>query len=115
MPPPAKRKGNGKLFPFDILLLGGDDMVMVTDAAKAMDVAYTIAKEFYQYTEASTIIDVSKVACTLSIGVVLAPIKYPFSLLLDMADDALRAYEHAGGVGRRTMRYKAPVGAYAHT
>ena len=89
--PSAKRKNNEKLFPFDILLLGGDDIVMVTDAAKAMDVAYTIAKEFSQYTEASKIFGVSDRACTLSVGVVLAPIKYPFSLLQDMADKTLKA------------------------
>jgi hypothetical protein len=95
----AKGKNNQKLFPFDILLLGGDDLVMVTDAAKAMDIASTIAKEFYQLTEASKVIHppnsdkdlANDPACTLSIGVVLAPIKYPFRLLLEMGEDALKA------------------------
>jgi hypothetical protein len=96
----VSQKGNEKLFPFDVLLLGGDDLVMVTHASKAMDVAYTIAKEFYELAKASKIIhpqdpkkdDLAEdPACTLSIGVVLAPIKYPFNLLRHMSEDALKA------------------------
>ncbi len=88
LPLVRQQEEDGTLYPFDILLLGGDDIVMATDASKAMEVAHTIAKEFYTLTEASNIIDTHEIACTLSIGVVLAPIKYPFSLLLDMAVDA---------------------------
>ncbi len=91
---PITPKGSKKtpnLFPFDILLLGGDDIVMATDASKAMEVAYTIAKEFYTITQKSTKIKEELKPCTLSIGVALAPIKYPFSLLLDIAVDALEA------------------------
>lgn len=100
------QEANGTLYPFDILLLGGDDIVMATDASKAMEVAYTIAKEFYTLTEASDIIDTKKIACTLSIGVVLAPIKYPFSLLLDMAEDALKAAKKASLETRRRAKGK---------
>jgi hypothetical protein len=78
------RRGDKRLvpsFPFDVLLVGGDDIVMVTDAAKAMDVALTIAKEFYEETHNRH---------SLCVGVVLAPIKYPFGLLLDMAESALK-------------------------
>lgn len=91
LPLVRQKEENGTLYPFDILLLGGDDIVMATDASKAMEVAYTIAKEFYTLTETSDIIDTKKTTCTLSIGVVLAPIKYPFSLLRDMADKTLNA------------------------
>jgi len=69
------------VFPFDILLLGGDDVVMVTDAAKAMHVALAIAQEFRSLT---------KNKYDLSVGVVLAPIKYPFGLLQDLAESALK-------------------------
>src|SRR5262249_9664827 len=78
------------LYPFDILLLGGDDIVMVTDASKAMDVAYTIAREFHTITQKSTKIKEELKPCTLSIGVVIAPVKYPFSLLWDMANSTLK-------------------------
>ena len=37
-----------ELFPFDILLLGGDDVVIVTPASVALQVAHAIAKAFYQ-------------------------------------------------------------------
>jgi CRISPR-associated protein Cmr2 len=69
------------LFPFDILLLGGDDIVMVTDASKAMDIALTIAQEFRSLTDEMY---------TLSIGIALTPVKYPFSLVRAIAESALK-------------------------
>ncbi len=79
---PAKNQFHrNPLFPFDILLLGGDEIIMVTDANKAMDVALTIAQAFRTAT---------KNEHSLSVGIVLAPIKYPFSLLLNMAESTLK-------------------------
>ncbi len=75
------------LFPFDILLLGGDDVVMVTPASVALDVALTITHEFHKLTKA---IDPKHEGYTLSVGVVLAPVKYPFGLLLDLAETTLK-------------------------
>src|SRR5437588_4260177 len=72
---------NIPLFPFDILLVGGDDIVMVTDAAKAMSVALTIAQEFRSLTNNEY---------SLAVGVVLAPIKYPFGLLHDMVESTMK-------------------------
>ena len=69
------------IFPFDILLLGGDDIVMVTTTEHALDIAATIAEEFRRATENRY---------DLSVGVVLAPVKYPFSLLLEMSESALK-------------------------
>ncbi len=40
----------GNTFPFDILLVGGDDIVIVTPADKALQVAYTLAEQFHQLT-----------------------------------------------------------------
>ena len=75
-------KGEGEpLFPFDILLLGGDDIVMVTPASVALDVALTIVKEFHNYTDEKH---------SLSVGVVLAPVKYPFGMLLELAETTLK-------------------------
>lgn len=75
------------LFPFDILLLGGDDVVMVTPASVALDVALTITREFHELTKE---IDPKHEGYTLSVGVVLAPVKYPFGLLLDLAETTLK-------------------------
>jgi hypothetical protein len=69
------------MLPFDILLIGGDEVLMVVWASDAMDVAYTIAQRFHELTRQEH---------TLSVGVVLAPVKYPFGLLLDLAEDALK-------------------------
>ena len=43
------------ILPFDILLLGGDDLVMVMTAQKAIETAITIAEKFRQYTEKYTL------------------------------------------------------------
>ncbi|HVB24682.1 MAG TPA: hypothetical protein VNG51_22280 [Ktedonobacteraceae bacterium] len=81
-------RGEGEpLFPFDILLLGGDDLVMVTPASVALDVALTITNEFHKLTKDS---DPKKKGYTLSVGVVLAPMKYPFGMLLELAETTLK-------------------------
>jgi hypothetical protein len=76
----------GDTFPFDILLVGGDDIVLVTPADKAIQVAYTLAEQFHRSTE----------KYTLSIGVVLAPVKYPFSLQHELVEDTLKAAKVSG-------------------
>ncbi len=78
-PPGATRSSNKSdtqkwVFPFDILLLGGDDLVMVTPASSAMDVALTIAKRFNELTigwgrEGN--------GYRLSVGVILPPLNIP--------------------------------------
>jgi hypothetical protein len=102
-------KKSSNLFPFDILLLGGDDIVMVTDASKAVPIAHTIASEFYAITQKSTKIKAELKPCTLSIGVTLAPIKYPFNLLLDMTENALKAAKE-GSFNARTKAEEEKTG-----
>lgn len=85
------------VFPFDILLLGGDDVVMVIPASVAFDVAQTIADKFYEYTGEKY---------TLSIGVVLAPVKYPFGLLLDLAETTLKFAKDEAAKGRLKVEKK---------
>ncbi len=87
------------LFPFDLLLLGGDDVVMVTSAAVAVEVARTIATSFHKYTREK---DPKKQGHTLSIGVVLAPVKYPFGLLQELAESALKHAKTEGAKRRDT-------------
>jgi len=76
----------GNTFPFDILLVGGDDIVIVTPADKAIQVAYALAEHFHQSTK----------KYTLSIGVLLAPVKYPFSLQLELVEEARDAAKKSG-------------------
>jgi len=79
------------VFPFDILLMGGDDICMVVPASVAMDVALTIAETFYNETNKEY---------TLSAGVILAPVKYPFGLLQEMAETALKFAKKTGADAR---------------
>lgn len=76
----------GDTFPFDILLVGGDDIVLVTPAEKALLVAHTLAERFHR----------STAQYTLSIGVVLAPVKYPFSLQHELVEETLKAAKESG-------------------
>jgi hypothetical protein len=76
----------GDTFPFDILLVGGDDIVIVTPADKAIQVAHTLAEEFHRFAG----------EYTLSIGVVLAPVKYPFSLQHSLVEETLKAAKVSG-------------------
>jgi hypothetical protein len=82
----------GNTFPFDILLVGGDDIVIVMPADKALQFAHTLAEQFHQSTE----------KYTLSIGVVLAPVKYPFSLQYALVEETLKAAKKSGAKQTRT-------------
>lgn len=75
----------GKYFPFDILMLGGDDLVMVTTAHKVLEVSMKITERFSELTEAG----LGK-RLTLSVGVAIAHAKFPFSSLLKLAEQALK-------------------------
>jgi hypothetical protein len=79
-------------FPFDILLIGGDDIVIVTPADKALQVARTLAVKFNEYTDKKY---------TLSIGVVLAPVKYPFGQARMLVEETLKAAKKSGAASNR--------------
>lgn len=96
--PVQQLPGQPPLFPFDILLLGGDDVLIVTPADVALDVARTIATQFYEATSQQQ---------TLSIGVILAPINYPFGLLHDLAEGTLKHAKKEGARRTRTSKQGA--------
>ena len=102
---PAGGERKSPMFPFDILLIGGDDIVIVTPAAYAMDVALTIAKQFYDRTK--YVEDGTEMHHTLSVGIVLAPIKYPFGLLQDLAESTLKFAKQEGARQPRESAYGA--------
>ena len=78
---PGEQTDKAMLFPFEVLLLGGDKVMLVTDASRAMDVALALGQEFRRFT---------KNKHSLSVGVVLAPGNYPFGLLLDLVESTLK-------------------------
>jgi hypothetical protein len=90
------------LFPFDVLLIGGDDIIIVTRASVALQIARTMAQEFYTWTGKQfqqafpAWSEEEKQGLTLSVGVVLAPIKYPFGLLFKLAEGTLKAAKKKG-------------------
>jgi len=90
------------LFPFDVLLIGGDDIIIVTHASVAMQIARTMAQEFYRWTSQQfqqsflSWSEEEKQGLTLSVGVVLAPIKYPFGLLFKLVEGTLQAAKKKG-------------------
>ena len=78
---PGEQTDKTMLFPFEVLLLGGDKVMLVTDATRAMDVALALGQEFRRFT---------KNEHSLSVGVVLAPGNYPFGLLVDLVESTLK-------------------------
>src|SRR5579859_2493117 len=54
------------MFPFDILLIGGDDVMIVTSAYIALDVAHSIAATFFEQTRGK---GPNGKDCSLSIGI----------------------------------------------
>ena len=79
-------------FPFDILLIGGDDIVVVTPAEKALQVAHTLAEKFYEHTDKKY---------TLSVGIVLVPVKYPFGQSRMLVEETLKAAKKSGAMSNR--------------
>jgi hypothetical protein len=76
---------NGQPWPFDILLLGGDDLVMVTRAQSAMDVANYIVRRFPELTEKEY-----GQRLALSASVVLAHVNFPIGPLMELAESGLK-------------------------
>ena len=81
-----------KYFSFDILMLGGDDLVMVTTAHKAIEVSMKITEQFSELTQKGL-----GERLTLSVGVAIAHTKFPFPSLLNLADQALKFAKEGGG------------------
>lgn len=97
--------GEGRIpprFPFDLLLVGGDDLMIVTPADRALDVALVIARKFHEVTQQS---DPEKKGYNLSIGVVFAPVKYPFDLLQKQVDETLHYAKKVGQALQRPTEY----------
>ncbi|MBU6349706.1 MAG: hypothetical protein KGS73_06105 [Chloroflexi bacterium] len=71
--------------PFDILLLGGDDLVMVTAADQAIKAAMHIVERFGQLTAERL-----GRPLTLSASVTLSHVNYPIGPLIHLADTGLK-------------------------
>lgn len=76
---------NKKTLPFDILLLGGDDLIMVTKAQSAIEVAQYIVARFPELTKKELGQPLS-----LSASVTISHINYPIGSLMEMAGSSLK-------------------------
>ncbi len=82
-------------FPFDILMLGGDDLVMVTVAEKAVETAMTIMDIFEEITKEYAVKKFGK-PLTISVGVTIAHAKFPFGSFLKLTEDLLKFAKKKG-------------------
>jgi hypothetical protein len=81
------RTANGReIAPFEILLMGGDDLMVVTAADLAVDVAINIVKQYEERAPSET-----KHKLTLSLGLVLAHAHFPIYAMHDLAADLLKS------------------------
>jgi hypothetical protein len=114
-----EEQSNGPL-PADILLLGGDDLLVLLPADLALDFAMLVTEEFESQTRqriaalpegsARRFFQERQVErMTISCGVALATASYPFYLLLDLAEELLRNAKKAGSRDPSTGKYYAPA------
>jgi hypothetical protein len=86
-----------EVWPFDILLLGGDDLVMVTRADSVLEVGLTVMKEFNELTQQTYEKNLS-----VSVGVAIAHANYPFGQLLQLGESALKFSKKHAAKRRQT-------------
>ena len=122
-----------KSLPADILLLGGDDLLVALPADRALDFAQKATETFQQLTQEK--IDaledkktrkffykqLSNEGFTISCGVAIAKSNYPFYLLLDLAEDLLKnakrkdsLYSHSKSDGLSRIDFHVVAGANSH-
>jgi CRISPR-associated protein Cmr2 len=76
-----KLKGAQKCFPFEILLLGGDDLVVVVPANKAVEIAIDFCDGFKAITN----------GISIAAGVIITHANYPIHRMIEHAEDLLKS------------------------
>lgn len=76
---------SGSTWPFDVLLLGGDDLVIVTRAQSAIEVALHVVERFPELTKQKW-----GNRLNLSASVVITHVKYPIGSLVKLAESGLK-------------------------
>ena len=103
VPRPSEQDGNSHsdtAFPFEIVLVGGDDVVLITAADLALDIALTIATGF----EENSVRDVLAPLelgdkLTMAGGVVLAHADFPLLAMHNLAEQAQKEAKKACTAG----------------
>lgn len=95
---------DGKKIPADLLLLGGDDLLVALPADKALYFAYTVSRAFELLTKTKFLQSedtffkdrLSGKGCTISLGVAVGKANHPFRVLLAQAEALLQEAKKAG-------------------
>lgn len=80
---------NGKI-PFEFVILGGDDLILLTAAQKIIPITLEILERFEEKMRESTE-KIEKEKLTLSAGVIMAHSKFPISSFAKLAEDLLKS------------------------
>lgn len=98
----------------DILLLGGDDLVVVTSAKDAFIFAWKVAEKFNEITKTKLKERDSKLlnltggkGFTISVGVSIGSSNYPFRILIEQAEDLLSLAKKKGSASKSSNEYYA--------
>lgn len=104
--------------PCDILLLGGDDLLVYLTADDALEFAVTVAEKFQEKTKGAFLKysadnffkeALGERGLTISIGIAYAKSHTPFSILLTQAEELLKSAKLRGSSDRRTTDFFAPT------
>jgi len=106
--------------PADILLLGGDDLMVVLPADRALQFAGEATRRFRDLTERAIannsdpdvktfFMQVGVSQLTISSGVAIARSTYPFYLLLDLAEELLKSAKLGGIIAETTGRSESHI------
>ncbi len=109
----AKDEGT---FPADILLLGGDDLVVYMTAEAAFPFSIAVAEKFSRITE--EIFKTSEYpffrdkmdnqGMTISLGIAYGKSNTPFSIMMSQAGELLKQAKKSGSRDSRTTKYYSP-------
>lgn len=91
-------------FPADILLLGGDDLIVVIKAKNAVQFAYDVSTRFNELSieklkdeKADKLLKLTENrGLTISVGISIAKANYPFRILLEQSEELLKLAKKSG-------------------
>lgn len=95
-----------KPLPFEPIILGGDDVIVVTSASSALEVAMDIINFFAQEVQGTVAKSIS-----LSAGVAIAPAKYPLSNVVELAEELLKSAKKGRVIRRRHPEWSGYLNA----
>ena len=111
------QKEEPQILPADILLLGGDDLVVYLTAESALPFAVRAASKFNEITKQRFGASeygflkekIGEKGLTLSVGIAYGKSHTPFSILLDQAEELLKSAKEGGSQDESSGPYFSPA------